>query len=486
MRLFLTTSLGQIGAILRAASSTHLINSRSSAAMPRSFNQAACNTCRVRKVKCDEAMPVCQRCSKAQRYCDRTAPVPQFHNNTSREDAAKPDSTAASSAPFPAPTNPRRALQNPSIARYFHHYIAHIAPWYDLSDASSTFATRLPEASLERALPLSAILALSAVHMSRTSAPSARAAAEFYHGHCVRLLIELTAGDYGDEDAQGLALASVCLLRSYEILSEEVDPNRHLQGAYSLAAHRNPLNDYPGSGIRAAGFWNYLREDITFSLFRQCPLKIDLERMPLPVRHDTDQDRLNTVSLILGRIINACFSSTVTEEAWAFLFGMLEDWRSGLPSRFAPFAKTDRGLGLALPSIWMLRDCHAAALHYRLVSTTLLCTHATPERLPDLRALLDDDDDRAGVGITALDVAESLALDVCGVAFTTDAPAVQVNSFGPIAFCARFLRAEPARQELVRRLLACRRSIGWPVQRLVADLEAEWRVPTARATRDDE
>ncbi|KDN61061.1 putative conserved hypothetical protein [Colletotrichum sublineola] len=381
-------------------------------------------------------------------------------------------------------------------SRYFHHYIVHIAPWYDLSDASSTFATGLPEASLEQALSFSAILALSAVHMSRTSAPSARTAAEFYHGHCVRLLIDLMADDYGDEDTQGLALASVCLLRSYEILSalnstEEVDPNRHLQGAYSLAALRSPLNDYLGSGLRAAGFWNYLREDITFSLFRQCPLKIDLERMPLPTRHDTDQDHLNTVSLILGRIINACFSGAVTEEVWTFLFGMLQDWRSGLPPRFAPFAKTDRGLGLALPSIWMLRDYH--------------------ERLPDLHALLDDG---PKVGITEDDIAESLAMDVCGVAFTTEAPPVQVNSFGPIAFCkrslfpsprlplchdtfafiltsngkmpgARFLRAEPARQELVRRLLACRRTIGWPVQRLVADLEAAWRLSTVRAAQDE-
>ncbi|GJC85804.1 hypothetical protein ColLi_08642 [Colletotrichum liriopes] len=466
--------------------------------MPRTFNQAG-----------DEAVPVCQRCSKAQRYCDRTAPVPEFHNR-SHEDVAKTDGTsegpkplvtqfearltphppATPSSTLPAPTSPRRALQNPSIARYFHHYIVHIAPWYDLSDAAATFATKLPEASLERDLPFSAILALAAVHMSQTSTPSARTAAEFYHGHCVRLLIGLTAQDYGDEGTQGLALASVCLLRSYEILTghvltptEEVDPNRHLQGAYSLAAYRSPLTDDLGPGLRAAGFWNYLREDITFSLFRRCPLKIDLDHVSLPTQHDTDQDHLNTVSLILGRIINACFSSTITNEAWTFLFGMLRDWRSNLPPRFNPFAKTDRGIGLALPSIRMLRDCHAAALHYKLVSTTLLCTRATPGRLPDLRAWLED---RAAATVTKQDMLETLALDVCGVAFTADAPAVQVNAFGPIAFCAGFLRAEPARQELVRRLLACKRTIGWPVQRLVADLEAEWRGPIARAVGDDE
>lgn len=125
--------------------------------------------------------------------------------------------------PFPSPSNPRKALQNPSIARYFSHYIADIAPWYDLSDASLTFAASLPEAALESSLPFAAILALSAVHTSRTTAPSARTAAEFYHGHCIRLLIGLTAEEYdNDERTQELALASVCLLRSYEILSGEI------------------------------------------------------------------------------------------------------------------------------------------------------------------------------------------------------------------------------------------------------------------------
>lgn len=137
----------------------------------------------------------------------------------------------ATPGPFPSPADPRRALQNPSIARYFHHYITDIAPWYDLSDRFTTFGTSLPEISMESSLPFAAILALSAVHMSQTTAPSARAAAEFYHGHCVRLLIDLTADDYDEGKTQELALASVCLLRSYEILS----------GALSIFPSRPPL-----------------------------------------------------------------------------------------------------------------------------------------------------------------------------------------------------------------------------------------------------
>ncbi|KAK2614640.1 hypothetical protein N8I77_001448 [Diaporthe amygdali] len=57
------------------------------------------------------------------------------------------------------------------------------------------------------------------LHISQTTAPSAKVAAEFYHGHCVRILIEMKDEEDGEVHTQGLALASVCLLRSYEILS---------------------------------------------------------------------------------------------------------------------------------------------------------------------------------------------------------------------------------------------------------------------------
>ncbi|KAF4817933.1 Kanamycin B dioxygenase [Colletotrichum siamense] len=467
--------------------------------MPRIFNQAAwfglssrnyplavlltslvliiSNTCRVRKIKCDEAVPICQRCAKANRYCDRSAAPSQFHNKTPEgEETSGLTSgltTPSALGTFPSPTKPRDALLNPSVARYFHHYITDIAPWYDLSDSSHTFATNLPEIALENSLPFAAILALSAVHISQTTAPSAKAAAEFYHGHCIRILIDLKDDEHGEVNTQGLALASVCLLRSYEILSEEIDPNRHLRGAYSLAAYRSPLIDYLGSGLRTVGFWNYLREDITFSLFQRCPLKIDLDQMPLPTQHHTDHSYLNTASLILGRIINACFSGTIAEQTWAILFDMLRSWSADLPARFRPFSREDRGLGLSLPSIWMLRECHASALHYRLVCVAMLCAQAAPKNVAKLRQLLEHDHK---MGDTKEEVLEACGLDLCGIAFTANMPAVLVNAFGPIAFCAKFIRSEASQQEVIRRLMACKRSIGWPVQRLLAPRNLELAV----------
>ncbi len=132
--------------------------------------------------------------------------------------AALESSAAISSQPkFPAPEDPRVALTSPQIARYFYHYITELAPWYDLSDESLHFGTTVAEFALDNRLLFSAIIALSAIHVANTTAGTARAAAEFYHGCCIRFLIGLD--DAALQTLGGVALATTCLLRSYEILA---------------------------------------------------------------------------------------------------------------------------------------------------------------------------------------------------------------------------------------------------------------------------
>jgi hypothetical protein len=121
---------------------------------------------------------------------------------------------------FPSPENPRDALELPDVAWYFHNYIAEPGKWYDLGDALRLFVTKVPELALDEPLLFSAVIALSAEHVSQTTGSKpAKAMAEFYHGHCVHRLIQL------DEKSEllrnGVALAAACLLRSYEILDGE-------------------------------------------------------------------------------------------------------------------------------------------------------------------------------------------------------------------------------------------------------------------------
>lgn len=121
---------------------------------------------------------------------------------------------------FPSPDSPRDALELPDVAWYFYNYIAEPAKWYDLCDALRQFATKVPELALDEPLLFSAVIALSAVHVSQTTgSKTARETAEFYHGQCVRRLIQLDGKS--ELLRNGVALATACLLRSYEILDGE-------------------------------------------------------------------------------------------------------------------------------------------------------------------------------------------------------------------------------------------------------------------------
>ncbi|KAH6685418.1 hypothetical protein F5X68DRAFT_241600 [Plectosphaerella plurivora] len=328
--------------------------------------------------------------------------------------------------PNPSPDDPRRALQKPDIARFFHHYITSIAPWYDLSDESAAFGTLIPRLALDSPLLFSAVIALSAMQKSKTGASSVYPIAEFYHGHCIRLLIALDK--FAGFEERETALAAACLLRTYEIQDEETDPGRHLQGAFSLASSYVSSTHDLAHPLLAAGFWNYLREDITHSLLEQEPLKMDLTNMPLPTEYPTDQTWLNKVSLILGQTLNHFMSGTLDGHDWNRMQANLSDWHRDLPAHFSPFSKSDPAPGEAFPRVWMLRDCHGAARHYFLVTLSILTQASSKSTFEELKPLGPSE------AISKNEFLEACALEIVGIAFTSGAPAVLVNAFGPIAF----------------------------------------------------
>ena len=137
---------------------------------------------------------------------------------------------------------------------------------------------------------------------------------------------------------------------------EDVDPNRHLQGAYSLASREFLLGDPSATTLFTAGFWNYLREDITFSLFEGCPLKIDLCAVR-PLSASSERNGLNDMSMVLGHIINATFGRTVTEDEWTSLMLATEQSYEMFPERQSPFSRAVQPVE-ALPLVWFLQDSH--------------------------------------------------------------------------------------------------------------------------------
>ena len=350
------------------------------------------------------------------------------------------------------PNDPASALKDPTIAPLFQHYCKHLALWYDLSDSAGHFGKQIPQQALHQPLLFSAVIAFAAIHVSCTTKPSAGRVAERYHGHCVRLLISLQDDDTRLED--GIVLASVCLLRSYEILAEDFDPNRHLSGAYALAAGGNlPAGK---TWLWRAAFFNYLREDITFSLINRCPLKMDLDNVVVPMRGADDEDQLNVAALHLANAINTVFVNGRSSRMKASDAERFWVWHSSLPRQFVPYFESDvEDSADTLPVIRMFRDCHVSVLQYCITRMTVLLSVQSDT-------------------LEVRDQFHANAVRLCGLAFTAKSPAVMVNSFGPISFVCRYLKNETLQQDLVARLMACRKEIGWPVQRIINDLEAHW------------
>ena len=131
-------------------------------------------------------------------------------------------------------------------------------------------------------------------------------------------------------------------------------------------------------------------------------------------------------------------------------------WNASLPVQFNPYFETAPAQArTSFPTIRMLRDCHVAVVQYYLVATSVMRSRHN-EHTWDNAELHEN------------------AVRVCGLAFTAESPPVMVNSFGPISFMCRYLQGEPLRTDLMRRLLASQRETGWPVQRIIDDLEHHW------------
>jgi Fungal Zn(2)-Cys(6) binuclear cluster domain len=385
--------------------------------MPRTADINSCRTCRTRRIKCDGHLPICHRCSKRGIYCDRSQKFNLKHYDPTKTKAAEVEGP------------PRELLQQTEIARLFQVYIQELAPWYDLNDEARAFERQGAEMALDSPLLFSAAIAFAGIYMHRTSA-FPKSYADSFHGRCLNLLIALSGEDEAIRD--GTALASTCLLRSYEILMyEDEDPNRHLFGASTLVPHMPQLDDH---SLLASGFWNYLREDITYSLIHQCPLKIQIE--PVVVQAAADDEFANSITLLLGRTVNSFFGQEQVD-----LLAEILEWR--LKFGREPFSRIEDGV---FPAPKCLKDCQVAALHYYHVALCML----EPENRP------------------------FHAAEIVGLALSAESPTVWINAYGPICFTGQFLVSGEQRQNVVTFLRSTEKRTGWNLGFIISKLRRNW------------
>lgn len=113
------------------------------------------------------------------------------------------------------PASPTENLLNELVAGILHHYIEHLAAWYDLCEHDRPFESLVPIRALESSVVFNAVIAFSAQHKALHDQRYGTCSI-LYHSACVKGL--LSGLDEFDPSMQEDYLVAACLLRSYEIL----------------------------------------------------------------------------------------------------------------------------------------------------------------------------------------------------------------------------------------------------------------------------
>lgn len=147
---------------------------------------------------------------------------------------------------------------------------------------------------------------------------------------------------------------------------ENVKAQNHLHGSYSLLASHH-LN--VTTGLFGAGFWNYLREDITVALIEKRSLIIDLSAYVYLDQTLESEDFPARITFLLGKIINRCLAKDAVAldiMEWETLKTELENWMVSLSESFEPILMTP-GLmeSSSFPCLWTIKGWHGT---YYLVS----------------------------------------------------------------------------------------------------------------------
>lgn len=87
---------------------------------------------------------------------------------------------------------------------------------------------------------------------------------------------------------------------------------------------------------------------------------MDLAHTPRLRNVSSDQEQLNAITLVLGRIINAMVGSTieVADDCWESMLSFIKDWLFELPAHFQPFSRAPLQSLSRLPTVHMLKACH--------------------------------------------------------------------------------------------------------------------------------
>lgn len=197
----------------------------------------------------------------------------------------------------------------------FQHFVSRLSGWIDTTDPDGHFAIVVPQMALRNQGLASAILALSARHLSLTSTHGSpmplqvdqTLAVQYYNDTLSYLQREMDNETFLTSDE---LLAIVLIISTYEMIDEHgASWEKHLKGVFWI--QRSQTIHGESVGLKKRIWWAWLRQDI-WAAFRGRRRILSFYKVTRPCESLNFWDLVDRAIYILGQCVN--YASTKEEQ----------------------------------------------------------------------------------------------------------------------------------------------------------------------------
>ncbi|KAH8422529.1 uncharacterized protein LDX57_000283 [Aspergillus melleus] len=195
---------------------------------------------------------------------------------------------------------------------------------------------------------------------------------------------------------------------------------------------------------------------------------MDLKEGCVPQLGREDSDFANKVTCQLAKVINRCLqhdAPAMEREEWEELSKETETYVGGFLSE--PINSAGLNSESYFPALWTPCDWDTSSWQYWHTAMIILClAEPRPSEGSALKQI-----QRTQSFQNTLDYH---ATYICALAINSSSTPVWINSFGPISFCARWLRERKKALELIDAVRNWGNRTGWPVGEVLDCIQAPW------------
>ncbi|CAF9935383.1 hypothetical protein IMSHALPRED_010209 [Imshaugia aleurites] len=356
---------------------------------------------------------------------------------------------------------PLRSIEE---SRLLQHFIQNLAPWFDVGDSRRHFTKIAPSMSASSPLLMNAILAVSALHLSRVSDLDTYEAVR-YHGRCIGLMVPMLNDP--DRVKDDNLLMTTVILHLYEDIDIGNDSMRHIM---ATSAFLPACGGLLSSQLRRAVFWLHLRNEIYAACSHQRTVRADLDNCTFEfVDTSLDVDLwLHRALWICAQTLQWAYGDDPTPAKWRELCQLIEEWSSKRPSSFDPlfFKPRDPSHDLWFPEVTFATDEHVVAAHFLYLAKLLLTAHDPniPRIGPQMKSAL------AEMNETALSYVRML----CGIALCNSFVPARFTASLAIIMCGSWFTHRPEQEILIDFMQGTEQCSGWPRKQAQKSLIEDW------------